>query len=195
MAERRHGKAWVFDGIMDVDWEICPYPELRDAGVELGVWGRYEVIGKFAMTKVDPDFPKKVQKGDFIVAGENFGYGHDHDTGPKAVKGAGVGAVLCDSAGPYFLRNSLDHGLPVVEIKGIRNAVQQGDELELDLESGYVENLRTQGKFSFKPFPSFILEMLYAGGIYPWIEQQLNAGTLRPPVRTSSAVIDTSVRS
>lgn len=177
------GKGWVFDGIMDVDWEICPYPELRAAGVELGVWGRYEVIGKFAMVKVDPDFPNKVGKGDFIVAGENFGYGHDHDTGPKAVKGAGVGAVLCDSAGPYFLRNALDHGLPVVEIAGIRQAVQLGDELELDLEQGCVKNLRTQQELPFKPFPEFILKMLDAGGIYPWIEQRLKAGTLRSDVK------------
>ena len=186
MVKRLRGKAWVFDGIMDVDWEICPYPELRDAGVELGVWGRYEVIGQFAMIKVDADFPKKVRKGDFIVASDNFGYGHDHDTGPKAVKGAGVGAVLCESAGPYFLRNSLDHGLPVVEVKGIRKAVQQGDELELDLERGHVKNLRTQEELNFKPFPSFILEMLDAGGIYPWVEQQLNAGTLRPDPRRAA---------
>lgn len=183
MAKPMRGKAWVFDGIMDVDWEICPFPELKDAGVELGVWGRYEVLGQFAMVKVDPEFHRKVRKGDFIVAGENFGYGHDHDTGPKAIKGAGVAAVLCESAGPYFLRNSLDHGLPVVELEGIRKAVQQGDELELDAEKGYVKNLRTMEELTFKPFPSFILEMLDAGGIYPWIEHQLKAGTLRPGPR------------
>jgi 3-isopropylmalate/(R)-2-methylmalate dehydratase small subunit len=181
MATPLRGKAWVFDGIMDVDWEICPFPELKDAGVELGVWGRYDAIGQFAMIKVDPEFPKKVSRGDFIVAGENFGYGHDHDTGPKALKGAGVAAILCESAGPYFLRNSLDHGLPVVELAGIRNAVQQGDELELDVEKGYVRNLRTNANLSFTPFPSFILEMLDAGGIYPWIERQIKDGVLRPP--------------
>lgn len=183
MVKPLRGKAWVFDGIMDVDWEICPFPELQSAGVELGVWGRYDQIGQFAMIKVDPDFPKKVRKGDFIVAGENFGYGHDHDTGPKAIKGAGVAAVLCESAGPYFLRNSLDHGLPVVELKGIRKAVQQGDELELDVARGYARSLRTKKELNFKPFPAFILEMLDAGGIYPWIEQQLKAGTLHPGPR------------
>ena len=164
------GRAWVFDGIMDVDWEICPSPEIRGARVDLG---------KFAMIKVDPDFPNKVQKGDFIVAGDNFGYGHDHDIGSRALKSAGVGAVLCESAGPYFLRNSLEHGLPVLEIKGIRVAVQQGDELELDIKKGYVKNLRTKIELNFTPFPDFILNMLDAGGIYPWIEQQIREGTLR----------------
>lgn len=87
--------------------------------------------------------------------------------------------MLCESTNAYFLRNSMDHGLPVVEVKGIKQMVRQGDELEVDLEKGSVKNLRTKAVLNFKPFPSFLLERLGAGGLYPYLEQQVKAGKLR----------------
>ena len=84
------GKAWLFRGVLDVDWEICVF----DISHELQAKGMYtpEEIGKYCMTKVDPDFPKKVQKGDFIV-GEFMGFGHDHDHACLSILGAGVAAA------------------------------------------------------------------------------------------------------
>lgn len=78
MENKMRGKAWVFEGLLDVDWEILPFDTLRELKAK-GIPLNYEQLGKYAMTMVDPDFPKKVQKGDFIVAGECMGYGHDHD--------------------------------------------------------------------------------------------------------------------
>ena len=176
MSKVLRGKAWVFDGILDVDWEICPYETLRQLR-EQGTPITYEELGRYCMTKVDQDFPRKVQRGDFIVAGEGMGYGHDHAS--MSIRGAGVGAVLCESTNANFLRNSFDHGLPVLEVRGIKAAVQQGDELEVDLERGTVQNCRTGAALTFKPLPDFLLQMLEDGGLYPHLERRVKAGVLR----------------
>ena len=118
---RLRGSAWVFRGILDVDWEICSYALVRDLQRK-GIL-TYEQLGPYCMVNVDPGFPRKVRPGDFIVAGENMGYGHDHDHACMSIRGAGVGAVLCESAAPYFLRNSIDHGLPVLEVPGVTSVV------------------------------------------------------------------------
>ena len=78
------GNAWVFFGVLDVDWEICP----REIAHELQARGSYikEELGKYCMTKVDPDFPKKVHPGDLIVA-EYMGFGHDHDHASLSILG------------------------------------------------------------------------------------------------------------
>lgn len=178
MPQVLRGKAWVFGDVMDVDWEICPFETLRRLG-ERGIPRTYEELGKYCMTTVDPDFPKKVQKGDFIVAGQNFGYGHDHDHACMSIKGAGVGAVLCESTNAYFLRNALDHGLAVVEVRGITQAVRQGDLLEVDLSKGVVRNLITGKELRFPPFPDFLLRMLDDGGLYPHLKAQVAAGAIR----------------
>ncbi|MBI4232817.1 MAG: 3-isopropylmalate dehydratase [Chloroflexi bacterium] len=177
MPKAMRGKAWVFGDTLDVDWEICPFETLIQIVHRVGFDGlTYEELGKYCMTKVDPDFPRKVQRGDFIVAGENMGYGHDHDHACMSIKGAGVAAVLCESTNANFLRNSIEHGLPVVELPGIKEVVRQGDELEVDLTNGYVRNLRTKAELKFAPYPSFLLDMLDAGGLYPHLAHQIKAG-------------------
>jgi 3-isopropylmalate/(R)-2-methylmalate dehydratase small subunit len=169
------GQAWVFQGILDVDWEICPYETLRMLR-EKGGPITYEELGKYCMTKVDPDFPDKVQKGDFIVAGENMGYGHDHDHACMSIRGAGVGAVLCESTNANFLRNCIEHGLPIIEIKGISSMAETGSKLQVDLVNGSVNNLGTGEMLNFRPFPEFLLEMLKDGGLYPHLEKQQGRG-------------------
>ncbi|MFC1962029.1 3-isopropylmalate dehydratase, partial [Chloroflexota bacterium] len=152
MERKMRGKAWVFQGLLDVDWGLCPYDivrTLRDKGTPQ----TYEEMGKYAMIKLDADFPQKVQKGDFIVAGESVGYGHDHDHPCKAIKGSGVAAIICESTNTNFLRNCIDHGLPIIEVRGINNIVQPGDELEVDIEVGKVKNLKTGAELTFTPFP------------------------------------------
>jgi 3-isopropylmalate/(R)-2-methylmalate dehydratase small subunit len=136
-----------------------------------------EEIGKYCMTKVDPDFPKKVQKGDFIV-GEFMGFGHDHDHACLSILGAGVAAVICDTSAPYFLRNSIERGLPVVEYSGILAAVKQGDELEIDLEKGCLTNISSGVELEFEPMPSFILRKLEAGGMVPLLKTEVDAGRI-----------------
>jgi 3-isopropylmalate/(R)-2-methylmalate dehydratase small subunit len=177
MATKMRGQAWLFGDILDVDYDICVVGKqrvLRDKGLPITA----EALGQFCMAVHDPDFAKNVKKGDFIVAGENMGYGHDHDHACLSIKGAGVGAVLCNSTNSNFFRNCVDHGLPVVEYPGIHDATEQGDELEIDLAAGRIRNLTKQKEFEFTPYPSSLLAIIEAGGLYPRLTQQVAEGTV-----------------
>ena len=85
------GKAWVFGDDLDVDHELIPHEGLRRLPPEKR---NLEGYGELCMTVVDPDFPKKVKKGDFVVTGTNLGCGHDHATWIDGMKGAGVAAIV-----------------------------------------------------------------------------------------------------
>jgi len=174
MARKMRGKAWVFQGLLDVDVMCGSYDVIRAKGL----MEKETSLGKYAMIGVDPNFPNKVQKGDIIVGGESVGYGHDHDHPCKAIKGAGVAAIICESTNANFLLNCIHHGLPIIECRGINDIVKQGDQLEVDLAAGKVKNLGSGAAVEFRPFPEFILEMLDAGGLFPHLAQQLKAGKI-----------------
>jgi 3-isopropylmalate/(R)-2-methylmalate dehydratase small subunit len=166
------GQAWMFGDVMDVDYEILPFKYrklIRQQGLPLNE----ETTSKYVMTQVDPEFPKKVNRGDMIVAGLGMGYGHDHEQASMAIKGAGISAVICESANANFFRNSVWLALPVVECPGITGIVRQGDELEVDLASGTISNITTGGQSSFTPYPEFLLEMVAAGGLYPQLSNEV----------------------
>jgi len=91
------------------------------------------------MTVLDKDFPKKVQPGDFVVGGEGTGYGHDHDSRLYFPQRGRRGSGDLRSEQQQLQRNSIHHGLPVVEVKGIMAANKNGDELEVDLAEGKVK--------------------------------------------------------
>jgi 3-isopropylmalate/(R)-2-methylmalate dehydratase small subunit len=166
------GKAWVFGDILDVDFDICPIEATKSEDIPKTEkdWGKY------CMTNLDPDFPKKVKEGDFIIAGENFGYGHDHESAPLSIKACGVSAVICESTNRNFLRNSVHIGVPVIELPGIKSKVNQGDELEVNLKTGTLKNLTTGKAVKFTPYPDFLLEIIDAGGLYPLLRELLPKG-------------------
>jgi 3-isopropylmalate/(R)-2-methylmalate dehydratase small subunit len=165
----RKGQAWVFGDILDVDFDICPIEATRGEGRPK----TEKDWGNFLMINIDPDFPKKIKPGDFIIAGENMGYGHDHESGPLAIKACGVSAVICESTNRNFLHNTINVGVPVIELPGITNKVKQGDELEVDLKVGYVRNLTTGETIKFAPYPDFLLEIIEADGLYPLLKKLL----------------------
>jgi 3-isopropylmalate/(R)-2-methylmalate dehydratase small subunit len=173
--KKLRGKAWVFGDILDVDFDICPIEATR------GGEGRPRTEkdwAKYCMTNIDPEFPKKVKEGDFIVAGENMGYGHDHESGPLAIKGCGVSAVICESTNRNFFRNAIHIGVPVIECRGIKSKVKQGDELKVDLRAGVIKNLTTSEELGFSPYPAFLLEIIEAGGLYPLLKEKLAKGDI-----------------
>lgn len=178
------GKAWVFGDNLDVDFEIVPYRIVNE--LELGSLfdneesrnAYEETLGQYCMTAVDPEFPKKVRKGDVIVAGTNMGCGHDHATGPQAIKGCGVKAVIAESLTDWFLRNCINVGLPAIQYEGIKQKVKEGDELEIDIREGNLTNLTTNKTFEFKPLPEFLLEIIEAGGLIPHLKKKVENGEL-----------------
>jgi 3-isopropylmalate dehydratase small subunit len=163
---------------MDTDWEICPVEHLHSFREDPHTTyeQRLEELGVHCMTTVDPEFPGKVRQGDIIVGDEGFGYGHDHDHACMSIRGAGIAAVVCESSNSNFMRNSIHHGLAVVEVKGILNGVNTGDELEIDLAKGTVADITNGKTFSFVPYPDFILKIIEAGGIYKQLTLQVQSG-------------------
>lgn len=172
------GKAWCFPGVMDVDWEICPVEHLHAFREDSSKTYEQRLVelGQYCMNKVDPDFAQKVQTGDFIIGSEGFGYGHDHDHACMSIRGAGVAAVLCEATNSNFMRNSIHHGLPVIEVKDIIKGIITCDELEVDLARGVVLNLSNDKTFHFEPYPDFLIEIIEAGGLYPHLASQVKAG-------------------
>ena len=167
-----HGNAWCFGGLLDVDWEICPRRVKEELRQLRGGEPSDEDFGQYCMSMVDPTFAKRVQRGDFLVGEEGFGYGHDHHHACQSIKGCGVGAVLCDSSTTYFLRNSLNLGLLVLEIPGVFAATNTGDAIHVDLENGTVTNAATSWQAEFTKLPDFLLKILAAGGINNLIGQE-----------------------
>ncbi|MDO5349450.1 MAG: 3-isopropylmalate dehydratase small subunit [Lachnospiraceae bacterium] len=122
-------------------------------------------MAKHVLENLNPDFPKKVQKGDILVAGKHFGQSSGRAVAPKAIKATGVGAVIVEYASRLFYRNAFEIGLPLLECEGITAGVSDGDIIYVNMESGTVIN-RTNGKeFHARPVDPFLMEMLQAGGL------------------------------
>ena len=170
MALKFKGKVWVFGDNLDVDKEIIPFRER-----ELG-YMKDGNFGKWVMTPVDPEFPKKVKKGDIMVVGTNMGCGHGHQHANIGIKQAGISCVIAESFDRNFFRNSIGVGLPIVEYKGIKKEVREGDELEVDLHAGIIKNLTSGKNLKFKPFPDFLQEILEVGGMDPYADKMVAEG-------------------
>lgn len=169
------GKAWVFGDNLDVDFEITPFRRWR---VMQAQGATKEELGKLCMSEVDKDFSSKMRKGDFIVAGENMGCGHDHSQGSEAIKYCGASAVVAESLHEWFLRNCILVGLPAIEVKGVKDKIREGDELELDYEAGKLTNLTTKKVMTFKPPPRFLMKIMEADGLPTYLEQLVKTGKL-----------------
>lgn len=120
-------------------------------------------LGKHAMEGLDPDFPQKVKERRIIVAGRNFGCGSSREQAPIALKYAGVQCVLADSFARIFYRNAINIGLPISECEGVGEKVDDGDELEINLKEGLIENLSQGTKLKANPVPDFLLEIMEKG--------------------------------
>jgi 3-isopropylmalate/(R)-2-methylmalate dehydratase small subunit len=121
------------------------------------------------MEDADPDFACKVKPGDFIVAGANFGLGSSREHAAVVIKMSGVCAVLAKSAARIFFRNAINIGLPVLICDTDR--INDGDELEVDLENSTVRDLTNGAELKFGNFPQVMLKILEAGGLIPYIKR------------------------
>jgi 3-isopropylmalate/(R)-2-methylmalate dehydratase small subunit len=142
----------------------------NDVNTDYVISGKYKFktldmkeLAKHVMEDLDPDFYNKVSKGDFIVAGTNFGCGSSREQAPWAVIYAGVSAVIAKSFARLFYRNAINCGLPLIECD--TDQINPGDELEVDLENGVLYN-RTSGKeLKITPLPKVMLKILREGGL------------------------------
>ena len=135
-------------------------------------------MAKYAMYGIDPDFHKKIGKGDILVAGRNFGGGSSREQAPVALKYAGISAIVAESFARIFYRNAFTIGLPALEVQGIKDRTVQGDVLLINLEQFTVTNTRLEDIFQAKSVPDFMKKMLLDGDLveyfkknqkFPWI--------------------------
>jgi len=145
------GKAWIFGDDVDTD-VIIPGKYLRTKDTSL--WAKHVMEG------LDPQFASRVKKGDVVVAGRNFGSGSSREQAPRALKEAGVAAVVARSFARIFYRNAINVGLPLVEAEV---EAKVGDQVEVDLLAGTVRV--GERIFQGTKIPDFLLEILQDGGL------------------------------
>lgn len=126
-------------------------------------------LAKHVLEDADPTFAKRVKSGDFVVGGKNFGLGSSREHAPIIVKMSGVSAVLAKSFARIFFRNAINIGLPVLICD--TDKINDGDQLEVDLEKGIINNLTNKAQLSFSRIPEVMLRILDEGGLIPYIKK------------------------
>src|SRR4029079_5110737 len=159
--------ALVFEGNCWKFGDNIPTDEITPTHV---VWKSFSEMAKHVLESLNPEFPKNVQKGDIIVAGRNFGCSSGRAIAPKAIKATGVSAVVAEGFSRTFYRNGHEIGLPILEVPGIHDLVQTGDRIRVDIASGTVTNLSSGKTLKGSPAPEFLLDMLRAGGLIPFLK-------------------------
>jgi 3-isopropylmalate/(R)-2-methylmalate dehydratase small subunit len=132
-------------------------------------------LGRHCMENINPGFVSKVKQGDIILGGENFGCGSSREHAPLAIKGCGIAAVVAKSFAGIFFRNSINIGLPFLELPDT-DKISDGDSLEIDLSGGIIKNLSKDESYKIKPFPKFLQEIIEGGGLMNWIKLRSKGG-------------------
>ena len=122
-------------------------------------------LAAHCMEDIDVDFVRNVKKGDIIVAAKNFGCGSSREHAPIAIQASGVSCVIAETFARIFYRNAINIGLPILECAEAARDIQSGDEVEIDFDTGVIQN-RTSGKsYKAQPFPPFIQNIIKKGGL------------------------------
>jgi 3-isopropylmalate dehydratase small subunit len=150
------GKVWKFSDNIDTDVII---PAIHLVTTDMGE------LGKHCMGGVDAAFAEKVQPGDIIVAGRNFGCGSSREHAPMAIKGAGISCVIAESFARIFFRNAFNMGLAIFESPGVSEGIESGDRVSVNQDTGEIIDHTNQRQFLASPIPPFMQELIRAGGL------------------------------
>jgi 3-isopropylmalate/(R)-2-methylmalate dehydratase small subunit len=164
------GKVWKFGNNISTDvlapgFSLAPFHPTPEGGIEGSK--------KYCLSLIRPEFPEKVEKGDIVVGGKNFGCGSSRLQAPQHLQALGVSCVLAESFGKIFFRNSISIGFPVLLCEGVTEFADDKQELEVNLETGVVKNLTTGKELKTKPLHNFIMNILEAGGILNLLAEEL----------------------
>lgn len=131
-----------------------------------------EELAKHCMEDIDKEFVNKVQKGDIIVANKNFGCGSSREHAPLAIKCAGISCVIAETFARIFYRNAINIGLPIIECPEAAKGIAQGDEVEVDFDSGVITNKTKGTTFQGQAFPEFMQKIIKSEGLINYINQK-----------------------
>jgi 3-isopropylmalate/(R)-2-methylmalate dehydratase small subunit len=154
------GKVYKFGDNVDTD-VIIPARYLNSSDPK--------ELAQHCMEDIDAEFVQKVQKGDIIVANKNFGCGSSREHAPIAIKAAGVSCVIAETFARIFYRNAINIGLPIIECPEAVLGIKEGDEVEVDFDSGIITNRTTGASYQGQPFPEFMQKIIDCGGLVNYI--------------------------
>jgi 3-isopropylmalate dehydratase small subunit len=158
------GKAHKFGNNIDTDIIIpAVYLDTTDP----------KELAAHCMEGMVKDFAVKVKAGDVIVAVANFGCGSSREHAPVAIKAAGISCVIAASFARIFFRNAINIGLPVMVCPEASTEIQEGDEIEIDLNQGQIKNLTKGASYRAAAFPPFLQEIITAGGLIEYTKHKL----------------------
>lgn len=129
-----------------------------------------EELAKHCMEDIDTEFVNKVKKGDIMVGGANFGCGSSREHAPIAIKASGISCVIAESFARIFFRNSLNIGLPILECPEAAKAINNGDTVSVNFDTGVITNQTDGSQYQATAFPQFMQELINAGGLVKYIE-------------------------
>ncbi len=155
------GKAWKFPDDISTD-HIAP-------GRLFHLRSNLPEFAKHVLEDADPDFASNMSKGDFVVAGNNFGLGSSREHAPQIIKIAGVSAVIAKSFARIFYRNAINIGLLVLEAD--TDKIDAKDELEVDIKTGVIKNITKNIEIKFTPLPDVMIKLLNDGGLIEHIKK------------------------
>uniref|UniRef100_A0A7C4PJC6 3-isopropylmalate dehydratase small subunit n=1 Tax=Anaerolinea thermolimosa TaxID=229919 RepID=A0A7C4PJC6_9CHLR len=156
------GRAWKFGDNLNTD-EIMP--------------ARYNItidekeLASKVFCEVRPDYAPNVRAGDVIVGGWNFGCGSSREHAPVAIRGSGAACVIAPSFARIFFRNAINIGLPILECPEAVEGIEDGDEVEVNLEEGWIFNRSKGTRFQARPLPAFVLKIVQAGGLVKFLRE------------------------
>jgi 3-isopropylmalate/(R)-2-methylmalate dehydratase small subunit len=156
------GKVWKFGNDIDTDI-ILPGRYL--------IYTDEEKLSEHCMEGLVLDFKEKVDMGDFILGGTNFGCGSSREHAPIAIKGCGISAVIAESFARIFYRNATNVGVPLLEAPGVSELIEDGEEIEVDMEKGIIIS-ESGEEIEFKKLPPFMLEILECGGLINYLKEK-----------------------
>ncbi|KXS43096.1 MAG: 3-isopropylmalate/(R)-2-methylmalate dehydratase small subunit [Candidatus Frackibacter sp. T328-2] len=159
------GQAWKYGDDIDTD-VIIPARYLNTSDPS--------ELAKHCLEDLDGEFVDKMKEGDVIVAGKNFGCGSSREHAPLAIKAAGVSCVIAESFARIFYRNSINIGLPILESVEAVEAIDEGDQIEIDVNSGEIKNLTKDEVYQAEPFPEFMQEIIESGGLTKYVAKKVN---------------------
>ena len=129
-------------------------------------------LAQHCMEDIDAEFVKKVSPGDLIVATKNFGCGSSREHAPLAIKAAGVSCVIAETFARIFYRNAINIGLPIIECPEAAKDIADGDEVEVDFDSGRITNKTKGTTYQGQAFPPFMQKIIDCGGLVNYINQK-----------------------
>ncbi|CDD46102.1 3-isopropylmalate dehydratase small subunit [Firmicutes bacterium CAG:534] len=129
-------------------------------------------LAAHCMEDIDREFIHQVKKGDIIVAEKNFGCGSSREHAPIAIKAAGVSCVIAETFARIFYRNAINIGLPIVECAQAAKEIENGDQVEVDFDSGVIKDLTKGTEYQGQAFPEFMQKIIAAEGLVNYINQK-----------------------